>query len=136
MGNYRCCCCDEDHRQWIYDDGRSQALLGGQEYYQDYFDAYRNGTCGNTNTMLIQKRILLEAGLFRPNQPRMNDEDMWFRIAYRYPKVGYLAEPLAVYHQGTPDSVVKKHNRPDIVIELIGRHLKLAAEHGRLEAFR
>lgn len=136
MSNYICCCCSEGHRQWVYDQGRSSGLLCGRQYYEDYFDSYRSGTCGNTNTMLIRKAVLIEAGLFRPGQVRMNDEDMWFRIAYRYPKIGYLTEPLAIYHQGTPDSIVKKHNHADIVIEFVNRHLQVAADHGRLETFR
>lgn len=136
MSNYFTCFCDPQHTKTVYDQDRSITLLAGRDYYVDYFDSYRNGTCGYTSTMLIQKRVLIEAGLFRPGQPRMNDEDMWFRIAYRYPRVGYITQPLAVYHRGTPDSIVKKHNRPEIVIELIHRHLKLAEEQGRLDAFR
>lgn len=136
MSNYFSCACGQQHQQHVFDQDRSAALLAGREYYEDYFDAFRNAVSGNTNTMLIQKSVLVEAGLFRPGQPRMNDEDMWFRIAYRYPKVGYRTEPLAVYHRGTPGSIVKKHNHPEIVIELIKRHLTLAAEFNRQQAFR
>lgn len=136
MSNYFSCACDQQHLQHAFDQGRSAPLLAGREYYDDYFDAFNNGTSGNTNTMLIQKSVLVEAGLFRPGQPRMNDEDMWFRIAYRYPKIGYLIEPLAVYHRGTLGSIVKKHNHPEIVIELIKRHQLLAAEFDRQETFR
>ncbi|MHC4951910.1 MAG: glycosyltransferase family 2 protein, partial [Planctomycetota bacterium] len=136
MSNYFNCFCEQAHRREIRDQGRSEGLLAGQEYYDDYFDAYRAGACGNTNTMLIRKDVLVEAGLFRPGQPRMNDEDMWFRIAYRYPRAGYMTTPLAIYHRGVSDSTVKTHNHPEIVIELIKRHLKLAEEQNRLDAFR
>ncbi len=136
MSNYFYCFCDPGHSRTVFDQGRSASLLAGQEYYEDYFDAYKNGTCGYTGTMLIQKSVLLEAGLFRPGQLRMNDEDMWFRIAYRYPRIGYLTEPLAIYHRGIPGSIVKTHNHPEIVIELIKRHLVLAEEQGRQEVFR
>jgi glycosyltransferase involved in cell wall biosynthesis len=136
MSNYYTCFCDPQHTPAVFDRGRSDALLAGRDCYRDYFDAYKAGTVGYTGTMLIRKEVLWEAGLFRPGQPRMNDEDMWFRIAYRFPKVGYLTEPLAVYHRGVPGSIVKTHNRPEIVIELIKRHLKLADEQGRLETFR
>ncbi|MHC4288003.1 MAG: hypothetical protein ACYSSJ_06865, partial [Planctomycetota bacterium] len=56
--------------------------------------------------------------------------------AYHYPKVGYLTTPLAIYHRGVADSIVKKHNHPEIVIELIKRHLKLAEQQDRLDAFK
>ncbi|MHC5098093.1 MAG: glycosyltransferase family 2 protein, partial [Planctomycetota bacterium] len=115
MSNYFTCFCDPEHSKTAFDKGRSEILLAGRDYYEDYFDAYKAGASGNTNTMLIQKEVLLEAGLFRPSQARMNDEDMWFRIAYRHPKVGYLTTPLAIYHRGVADSIVKKHNHPEIV---------------------
>ena len=136
MSNYFTCFCDAEHSKTVFDKSRSEVLLAGREYYEDYFDAYKAGASGNTNTMLIRKDVLLEAGLFRSGQSRMNDEDMWFRIAYRYPRVGYLTMPLAIYHRGVPGSIVKKHNHPEIVIELIKRHLILAKERGRLDVFR
>ncbi len=135
MSNYFTCICDAEHSRIVYDQGRSDNFLAGCEYYEDYFDAYRMGTCGNTNTMLIRKDVLIEAGLFRVGQSRMNDEDMWFRIAYRYPEIGYLTIPLAVYHRGVAGSIVKTHNHPEIVIELLKRHLVLAAEQDRQTAF-
>ena len=136
MSNYYTCFCDPDHTLTIYDQGKSDAVLKGRNYYNDYFEAYKSGVVGNMNTMLIQKAVLIEAGLFRVGQPRMNDEDMWFRIAYRHPKIGYLKTPLAIYHRGVPGSIVKKNNHCDIVIELLHRHLALSESHGRLEAFR
>jgi hypothetical protein len=136
MSNYYTCDCDPEHQLTDYGQGRSEALLAGRDYYEDYFDAYKAGTSGNTNTMLIRRKVLEEAGLFRVGQPRMNDEDMWFRIAYRYPKVGYVKEPLAIYHRGVGGSIVKTHNHPEIVIELIQRHLTLAEEQNRQDVFR
>ena len=136
MSNYFNCSCDWDHKKEIRESGRSNVLLAGRDYYQDYFDAYKGSVVGYTGTMLICKEVLFETGLFRPGQPRMNDEDMWFRIAYRYPKVGYVTAPLAIYHRGVAGSIVKTHNRPEIVIELIKRHLLLAEQQNRLDAFR
>jgi glycosyltransferase involved in cell wall biosynthesis len=133
--NYFKCSCDPDHTRIIVDQGRSESLLAGREFFDDYFDAYKVGTCGHTITMLIRRDVLFEVGLFLPGQPRMNDEDMWFRIAYRYPKIGYLTTPLAVYHRGVVGSIVKTHNHPEIVIELIKRHLILSEEMGRLDVF-
>ncbi|MHC4951850.1 MAG: glycosyltransferase family 2 protein [Planctomycetota bacterium] len=107
MSNYFNCFCEQAHRREIRDQGRSKGLLAGRDYYDDYFDAYKAGVVGYTGTMLIRKDVLFEANLFRPGQPRMNDED-----------------------------IVKTHNHPEIVIELIKRHLKLAEEQNRLDAFR
>lgn len=135
-GNYYECFCDPDHTLIPHEQGKSDALLEVDGYFEDYFDSYKASCCGHTDMMLIRRDVLYEAGLFCVGQPRMNDEDMWFRIAYRYPKVGYVKEPLAIYHRGVGGSIVKTHNHPEIVIELIQRHLTLAEEQNRQDVFR
>ena len=66
MSNYFACFCDPEHSITVTDQGRSDALLAGRDYYGDYFDAYRAGAVGYTGTMLIRRDALFEAGLFRP----------------------------------------------------------------------
>ncbi|MCH9023264.1 MAG: hypothetical protein IID32_10960 [Planctomycetes bacterium] len=64
---------------------------------------------------------------------------MWWRIAHRWPRIGYNPEPLAVYHMGGPDSLSQGHfdqSLNDVLIDLIERHLALAAKANRLEPFR
>lgn len=134
--NYFNCYCKPEHCRVISDQGQSESLLSGREYFEDYFDAYKIGTCGHMAAMLIRKDALIEAGLFLAGQLRINDEDMWFRIAYRYPRVGYLTTPLAVYHREVSGSIVKTHTNIEIVIEFVKRHLTLAEEMGRLDVFR
>ncbi len=84
---------------------------------------------------MIKKEILEEAGMFRPGQLMANDLDMWFRIAYRFPAIGYIAEPLAIYHMTVPQSISQKYRQFEIKRDLFKRHLKLSAEHNRLDAF-
>lgn len=134
--NYFNCNCRPEHTRSISDTGQSEELLAGREYYEDYFDAYMIGKCGHMAAMLIRRDVLIEAGLFLVGQKRINDEDMWFRIAYRYPMIGYLTIPLAVYHRGVAGSIIKKHNQAELVIEFVKRHLKLSEEMGRLDVFR
>jgi hypothetical protein len=135
-GNYLCCVCTRGHSEPHLKPTAVRELLSGKEYLEDYFQALPGGLGGCTGTMLIRRTALLEAGLFRPGQLRGNDYDMWWRIAYRYPKIGYVAEPLAVYHLDVEGSIIRKHGDAAASCELIERHLKLAAEHGRLDAFR
>jgi glycosyltransferase involved in cell wall biosynthesis len=134
-GNYLCCVCTKDYRAPHLSPAVARERLGGKEYSEDYFAALPRGLDGWTGTMLIRRDVLLEAGLFRPGQLRCNDYDMWWRIAYRHPKIGYVAEPLAVYHLDVEGSIIRTHQDAAISCELIERHLKLAAEHGRLAAF-
>ena len=73
--------------------------------------------------------------MFRADQPIANDLDMWFRIAYQWPKIGFISKPIAIYHMTIPGSISQKNKRWKILRELVERHLELAAEHDRLEAF-
>ena len=73
--------------------------------------------------------------MFTPGMKRAQDTDLWFRVAYQYPKVGYISVPLAIYHMDTPYSSMKINDKVDFVVELISRHLELSKELGRQEAF-
>ncbi len=135
-GNLINCVCRKNRRAPHIEPAEARKLLSGKEYLDDYFWALPKSVDGWTGTMLIQRDILIEAGLFRPGQLRANDYDMWWRIAYRWPKIGYLAEPLAIYHLDVEGSIIRKHKDSTILCDLIERHLKMAEEHGRLEEFR
>ena len=108
----------------------------GKEYFDNYFNAYMNQAGGWTGTMIIKRKVLEEAGLFRIGQKRANDLDMWWRIAHRLPQIGYSPQPLAVYHMGTQQSISQGFFHKELYCDLIERHLKLAAEHNRLEKFQ
>ncbi len=135
-GNFIRCACSSNRRGPHLDPGRAEMMLEGKEYCEDYFAALPRGLDGWTGMMLIRRDVLFEAGLFRRGQLRGNDYDMWWRIAYRWPKIGYLAEPLAVYHLDVEGSIIRKYKDSDISRDLIQRHLELARQHGRTDDFR
>lgn len=135
-GNYFNCMCSQDRQAPLFDPARVKGLLGGKEYSESYFQALPRSLDGWTGTMLIRRDALVEAGLFRPGQLRGNDYDMWWRIAYRWPKIGYLAQATAIYHLDIEGSIIRQHSDASISCELIARHLELAAEHGKLDDFR
>jgi glycosyltransferase involved in cell wall biosynthesis len=134
--NFLWCDCGQDYRYQKLDQSKGEALLSGRDFFEDYFDAYIKAAAGWTGTMIVKRSILKEAGLFRCEQLRFNDEDMWWRIAYRYPEIGYISKPLAIYHMHVPDSVTKKYKVPHYLNELIANHIKLATEYGKLEQFK
>jgi len=105
--------------------------------YLNYFEAVTSGMALSTITTMVRRTALLESGMFLPGQSWAQDTDLFFRIAYRWPRIGYLHECLSVNHFGRPESITQKNwflipQRCD----LIERHLKLAAEHGMSESFR
>ena len=79
-------------------------------------------------------------GRFEPGRHAGEDLDMWWRIAYRCPKIGYISAPLTVMHlEVAGQRAIKRRlsvKRGDKDRELISKHLKLAEEQDCLKAFR
>jgi len=138
-GNFYWCYCDQGHRRRPDLAGerfqRVESLLAGDDAFDSYFTAHSHYAAGHTDTTLVRRDVLFEAGLFQPGQVRMNDMDMWFRIAYRHPPIGYVSEPTAVYHYDVPDGITKRYRDPAIVAEFIDRHTMLARRFGHEAAF-
>jgi glycosyltransferase involved in cell wall biosynthesis len=134
--NFIYCHCGQNLHSQKLDAPKGQALLNGRDFFEDYFDAFTKAAAGWTGTMIVKRSVLIESGLFSSDQMRFNDEDMWWRIAYRYPKIGYNSKPLAIYHMHVPDSVTKKYEVPKSLNQLIDNHIRIATEHGQLDRFK
>jgi cellulose synthase/poly-beta-1,6-N-acetylglucosamine synthase-like glycosyltransferase len=135
-GNFYRCLCDENRRRADVNPDRVRRVLKGKEYFDDFFRTSLPHGCGWTGTMLIKKEVLQEAGMFDANLHIAEDTDLWFRIACRRPQIGYVSEPLAVYHMTTAASLMQKHKQLKFQSDLVARQLQFASEHGRLDAFK
>jgi len=133
--NFYRCLCGENRRSADIAPAKAKDMLAGKNYFDDYFTACTAGAGGCTDTMVIRRSALMEAGLFLVGQARFNDLDLWLRLAYRQPEIGYATAPSAVYHMDTPDSIAQGHFPVELYCEFISRHCRLAAEHGRCDAF-
>lgn len=134
--NFYNCLCSKGHKKQIHDRGAGGKLLNRSEVYEDYFQAYIKGASGWTGTLIIRKDVLNEAGLFTPKQLMANDVDMWWRIAYIEPRMGYNKKPLAVYHSEIDNSITKKYRSPDLLCNLIERHLEISESNGAYDRFK
>ena len=134
--NYYRCLCDENRREYDVALSLAEKALGQKEYFDDFFRTSLPHGCGWTGTMLIKKEIMQEAGMFQAGLHIAEDTDLWFRIACRRPRIGYVAEPLAIYHMTTAGSLMQKHKQLKFQADLIERQLQFASEHGRLDAFK
>ena len=134
--NFICCYCDEDRKQEKLHTDKALQLLNSKEYFDDYFSAFIAGATGCTDTILIKRSVLIEAGLFTPGQPMANDIDMWWKIAHLYPQIGYSPQPLAIYHINVSGSITAQHRDPQILSDLIAKHLDLAKQHNKYEQFK
>jgi glycosyltransferase involved in cell wall biosynthesis len=106
------------------------------EVIESFFSALCLGISAWTGTIIIHRSVFETVGLFEPGMKRAQDSDLWFRVAYRYPTLGYLSEPLAVYHADTPFSSVKVNTDVASFQEMVRRHEKLSKELFREEEAR
>jgi len=118
------------------DMNRAEGLLGGKEYFTSYFEGFLSGFYAWTGTILVRRQALIKAGLFRAGQLRAQDTDMWFRIAYKWPTIGFISQPLAIYHAQIPKSITKTHRKSQIIGDLVERHFALSRQFGKVEEFR
>ncbi|HML74100.1 MAG TPA: glycosyltransferase family A protein [Anaerohalosphaeraceae bacterium] len=109
--------------------------ISDNDVFDDYLHAYCGGLYAWTGTLLIQKRVFEKTGLFEPGMKRGQDTDLWFRIAYLYPRVGYVSAPLAIYHRDTPNSSTKVNIHYQFMIDHIERHIQLSEQAGRKQAY-
>lgn len=135
-GNYITCSCNEKRRAPYILPEKAITMLTEGEVAEDYLATFQCGLGGHTDTMLIRKTVLLEVGLSRVGQRKANDIDLWWRIAYQYPRLGYVAEPLAIYHLAIAESISKATVGSDHYHDLISRHLALAEQYHRQDSFR
>ena len=134
-GNYYRCVCDEGLKAEDYPVEKLEELQKDRGYFESYFSVFLARAWGHTDTMLIKKAVLEDAGLFRVGQIWAEDLDTWFRIAYRWPAIGYISQPIAVHHR-TGHTLLRKRKSVDAFSEVISRNLALSAEFNRLEQFR
>ncbi len=141
-GNYyRCDCRNGCRRELMRKDvpklkaTQLEELLQGRGYFDDLLKVWQCHTIGWTGTMLIKREVLLEAGGFTVGLKRMNDLDMWLRVGYIAGPIGYVANPVAIYHMGVAGSIIKKHFAAEKIVEFIEKHRSLAVQYGKQEAF-
>lgn len=133
--NFTLCYCGQDRCKDNLDAEKGMLLLDGRGYFDDYFKAFVQDAAGWTGTMVVKKDALEQAGLFSTELVCGEDLDMWWRIAWRHPEIGYNNESLAIYHFQVEQSATKRHRDPQMVSDLVARHLQLAKDNDYLERF-
>ena len=114
--------------------------LVDKSYFDNFFAAVlRIGCHFMTSAMVIHREVFEEVGGFDSCWLRAADLDMWWRVAYRFPRIGCLPQPLAILHIDVQDISSTRlrmlTKRGTEARKLIARHLELAAAQGMLEEF-
>ncbi len=97
----------------------------------DYFLGYMAGVSGNTDTMIVKREVLIEQGMFAVGRVKAEDIDLWWKIAIKYPKIGYAIEPGSIYYIDVGEGHVSKSGEVDTFIEVIQEHLAIAKKSGQ-----
>lgn len=134
--NYSCFQEDRDLRAAYLPQAKVERLLDGKDYFENFLKAFASDCWGHLDTVLINREALLEVGDFATAHKTMEDLDFLWRIAYRWPRIGYVAEPIAVYHLSTSKSLIKIVKDRGVLGETISRHLGLSERAGKCEDFR
>jgi glycosyltransferase involved in cell wall biosynthesis len=133
--NYYRCDCGNKHKRFADFCIRPEDKIFGGDCFDDYLQAFEAMAKGHTDTMLIRRDVLLEAGLFFEPQKNIEDDDLWLRLGYMNLRFGFIREPLSVYHLGTEQSITKNHIQPQWIDLFLSRHIALAQQAGKAESF-
>ncbi|HOM77360.1 MAG TPA: glycosyltransferase [Anaerohalosphaeraceae bacterium] len=134
-GNYLQCLCDENRIAEYTPVPTCIQCLKGRDYYESYLFAVQLYEWGHIDCMLIQKKTLEELGLFSTEMPIAEDIDLWLRIAYRHPKVGFTPYPLAVHHLLEFHTLMTSPRPAFLYQNFIRRHFQLAQKEEVIEQF-
>lgn len=125
----------ESKQRLAFSPAKYERLLRQGDCFEDYLTVYP-AFCIRTSTAVVRKSVLRQTGLFRVGQLWAQDTDMFLRIAYTNPKIGFLPEPLAVYYADIPGCVtLKNKGRITQRCDFLDRHLAIADRQGRLNDF-
>jgi glycosyltransferase involved in cell wall biosynthesis len=107
-------------------ESRSESGAKFQDPYMDekylhdgvldnYFIAQADTSFSCSSSMIVKRSVFSEAGMFNSDILHYGEDlDMWFRIALRYPKIGYSRLPGCIYwrRQGSITTIEKTTNIP------------------------
>lgn len=128
--NYLCHLDSENRRAAALKPDKVRQILSGQDYSDDYLKTYALGITGHTDTMVIKRDTLMAAGLFTSGLYYPDDMDMWFRIAYRHPRIGFVGEPGAIHHLDA-GTISLSYKESKLYCDFIERHLQLSRQAQR-----
>lgn len=119
---------------------KAEKLIGGSDYIGDFFSAMSQMKFTfMSSTIVVCKSVFEKVGGFDSCWLRGADQDMWWRIAYLYPQIGYSAKPLATLYIDPQDIVSTRlrleTKRGGDTRKLVSKHLKLAEEYNCSRTF-
>jgi len=119
--------------------GKTEELLKGQKFFSSCFEAMNNGISMVPSTMIVKRQVFEKAGLFQNGLVYAEDVDMYWKIGYLWPRVGYVDQSLAVYYAQRPESLTASTDRVEIMnilSEVFEQHLEISSQYGKQELIK
>lgn len=134
--NYYKCLCTEN-RKAIANPYKRSNFMKKTGFVNDFFDNvfYKVYPC--PQTIVINASVFKKIGYFDEEQSFAEDIDMWYKIAYMIPEVGYISEPTAIYHLERSGSLMHEYRatKMPLLMALYRKHIELAKKYDRDDKF-
>ncbi len=136
------CICNSIYKPFDEEQGRKflafesgEKLLAGREYFASFIYAATYHIGWNRCTMLVKRRALLDVGMFEEGLSSAEELDLWLRVAYRWPQIGYVNRPLVTYVWNRPGSLAARPSlyRLGIVCGVLDKHLELSRRYDKYD---
>jgi glycosyltransferase involved in cell wall biosynthesis len=117
---------------------KARQMLGGKDFFESYFEAFQRGAGGNCDAIIVKRDVFENAGYFDEQLRFAEDWDMWLRIAYKWPDVGYVPEEGAIYYLDRPGSLMHGTANPEKTrtnCSIMDKHIALSQAMGRHDEF-
>ena len=124
--NFIKCLCKDNRKEPVINTEKAQKLLADKDYFPDFFPAQIQSTPAWTGTVIARKETLIKAGPFRKEASPAEDIDLWWRIAFENPAIGYCPEPLAIYHMDIPLSISQGLRPLGHLVDLLEHNFAIA----------
>lgn len=102
-------------------------------YFENFLAAIDTGVGWSPCTMIIERKVFDEVGLFDTSLRFGEDFELFWRIAYRRPQIGYIEKPLCVYHLNRPGSLMGENSdlvQMPTLCDIFDRHLAESRKFG------
>lgn len=94
------------------------------------FHALSEGLLFATPSFVIHRDVFSTVRLFDESLRTAGDRDMWWRIGLRWPEIGYVCDPIFIWHVETPGSLSKLNKDRSPGIRTVSNNALRAKELG------